>query len=134
MTVVQHGAKPKTRKNVEKRQFQLAGELIELVFDLVGGIIDEINEDNTKRDHFTIDTVSQSSEKWPTYNWVICDDEHKTAFDAKENVDWGHSHHELDLNFGSAGHELYWFKSGTFTRIGHGGYLNWAYDGIVINT
>jgi len=56
-----------------------------------------------KRDQFTINTVSQSSDKWLAYNWVICDDKHTTAFDGTENVDWGHSHYELDLNFGSAG-------------------------------
>lgn len=47
VTVVHHGIRPKTRKNVKKRQFQAAVEIVELVIDLVEGIIDEINEDNT---------------------------------------------------------------------------------------
>lgn len=76
VTVVHHGIKPKTRKNVGKRQFmgtaveqveeelveslveetknnvgkrqiQAAIEIVDLVIDLVEGIIDEINEDNT---------------------------------------------------------------------------------------
>ena len=42
-----HDIKPKSRKNVEKRQLQAAVEIVELVVDLVEGIIDEINEDNT---------------------------------------------------------------------------------------
>lgn len=72
VTVVHHRIKPKTRKNVGKRQFepveieevveslveeiennvgkrqiQAAIEIVDLVIDLVEGIIDEINEDNT---------------------------------------------------------------------------------------
>ncbi|EDR16023.1 uncharacterized protein LACBIDRAFT_301642 [Laccaria bicolor S238N-H82] len=117
------------------RQLQAAVEIVEAVIDLVEGIIDMINADNTKRDHFTIDTVTQSGQQWPGFNWVICDSDHTTAFDGTEGVDWGHSHHELDISLGrTVGYELYWLRSGTFTRNGDGGYLNWAYEGVVTGT
>lgn len=45
------------------RQLQAAVEIVEAVIDLVEGIIDMINADNTKRDHFTIDTVTQSGQQ-----------------------------------------------------------------------
>ncbi|KIJ93122.1 hypothetical protein K443DRAFT_409255 [Laccaria amethystina LaAM-08-1] len=91
---------------LETRQLQAAVEIVEAVVDLVEGIIDMINEDNTKRDQFT-------------------------------GTDWGHTHHELDISLGrtiGTRYELYWFRSGTFTRNGDGGYLNWAYEGVVTGT
>jgi hypothetical protein len=111
-----------------------AGEILGLVGDFVWGIIDAINHDITLRDQFTTKTVTDSGQKWPGFNWVICHTDHTTAFDGTQGTDWGHSHHELGLIFGSTGYELYWFKSGTFTRNGDGGYLNWAYEGVVTGT
>ncbi|EDR01178.1 ectomycorrhiza-regulated small secreted protein [Laccaria bicolor S238N-H82] len=115
-------------ENLETRQVEEAIEIVEAVVELVTGLIDAINEDNTKRGQFTIDTVTQSGEQWPGFNWVICHTDHTTAFDGTQGTDWGHTHHELDVTFGTIGFELYWFRSGTFTRNGDGGYLNWAYE------
>jgi len=121
-------------ENLETRQVEEAIEIVEAVVELVTGLIDAINEDNTKRGQFTIDTVTQSGEQWPGFNWVICHTDHTTAFDGTQGTDWGHTHHELDVTFGTIGFELYWFRSGTFTRNGDGGYLNWAYEGVVTGT
>lgn len=121
-------------ENLETRQVEEAIEIVEAVVELVTGLIDAINEDNTKRGQFTIDTVTKSGEQWPGFNWVICHTDHTTAFDGTQGTDWGHTHHELDVTFGTIGFELYWFRSGTFTRNGDGGYLNWAYEGVVTGT
>jgi len=132
MTIALNGT---SEKFLETRQLQAAVEIVEAVVDLVEGIIDMINEDNTKRDQFTVDTVTQSGQQWPGFNWVICHTDHTTAFDGTQGTDWGHTHHELDISLGrTIGYELYWFRSGTFTRNGDGGYLNWAYEGVVTGT
>ncbi|KIK00185.1 hypothetical protein K443DRAFT_100857 [Laccaria amethystina LaAM-08-1] len=120
-------------ENLETRQVQAAVEIVEAVVDLVTGLIDMVNEDNTKRDQFTVDTVTQSGQQWPGFNWVICHTDHTTAFDGTQGTDWGHTHQELDISFGTIGYEIYWFRSGTFTRNGDGGYLNVRIPVIAIN-
>ncbi|KIK00189.1 hypothetical protein K443DRAFT_615903 [Laccaria amethystina LaAM-08-1] len=128
------GIKRNLGENLKTRQIEEVAEMVIAIVDLVNDIIEEINQDNTLRDQFTQNTVSQSGQQWPGFNWVICHTDHTTAFDGVQGTDWGHSHHELGLNFGSMGYELYWFRSGTFTRKGDGGYINWAYEGVVTGT
>ncbi|KAJ3524035.1 hypothetical protein NMY22_g11178 [Coprinellus aureogranulatus] len=70
----------------------------------------------------------------PAWNWVICHTKHNTKFDGKQGKDWFHRHEEFPVSFHKTiGYEIYWFKKGTFTRRGDGGYLNWAYGGRIKN-
>ncbi|THV00213.1 hypothetical protein K435DRAFT_719190 [Dendrothele bispora CBS 962.96] len=75
------------------------------------------------------------SQKDSSFNYVVCHTEHDAKWDGKEGVDWSHSHQEFDIQVGGTiGYEIYAAKSGVFTRIGDGGFLNWAYKGAIINT
>ncbi|KIJ90964.1 hypothetical protein K443DRAFT_14790 [Laccaria amethystina LaAM-08-1] len=137
---VDNNIKQNSQEGLEARQIEeLIGAAIDLlpyVIDFFEGLIDTANEDNSKRSNFTKDVVTQSHQKWPHYNWVICHVKYETAFDGKQNTDWGKTHQELPLSWFdmTIGYDLYWFKSGTFTRVGDGGYINWAYDGAVTST
>ncbi|KAF8956008.1 hypothetical protein BDZ97DRAFT_2063174 [Flammula alnicola] len=47
------------------------------------------------------------------------------CFKGRRGVDWDHSHQEINVSVHkTVGFEIYWFKEGTFHRIGDGGYLN----------
>ena len=52
------------------------------------------------RSKFTLDTVVQSSEEYPNFNFDICYTEHTTQFVGDRGVDWSHSHHEVDMTLG----------------------------------
>lgn len=74
----------------------------------------------------------------------MCHTKHTTKFDGQKGKDWGHRHEEFKVSFGKTigyvrvscliripnlivppdSYEIYYFKSGTFTRQGDGGYLN----------
>ncbi|KAF9445743.1 hypothetical protein P691DRAFT_805237 [Macrolepiota fuliginosa MF-IS2] len=89
-----------------------------------------VQEDNNAREKFTQETIANGREKFPAFNWVICHVKHTTDFAGVNGRDWGHSHHEVDIKIGGTiGYEIYWFKSGTFSRQGDGGYINWAWSG-----
>ncbi|RDB16535.1 hypothetical protein Hypma_002708 [Hypsizygus marmoreus] len=125
---------------LEARQGQ-AGAAIDIasqaagaIGDIVGVIKAGIQADKDKRTHFTQDVIDQLNTKDPTLNYIMCHVKHSTAFDGEKGTDWGHSHQELDIDLGGTiGYEIYWAKSGTFTREGDGGYINWAYVGNVVS-
>ncbi|RDB14950.1 hypothetical protein Hypma_016151 [Hypsizygus marmoreus] len=110
------------------------GEVVEMIINVVGMIKAGIAEDKNKRSGFTQDLVKQMNSKNSKLNYVVCHTKHKTAFDGTQGTDWGHSHQEFDIKVGgTVGYEIYWAKSGKFTREGDGGYLNWAYIGNVVS-
>ncbi|KAF9445742.1 hypothetical protein P691DRAFT_675036 [Macrolepiota fuliginosa MF-IS2] len=111
-----------------------AGDAIELIAESVVKIVDiikqKVKEDKLKREQFTQETVANGRSQHPDFNWVICHVKHTTNFAGTQGKDWGHSHHEVDIQIGGTiGYEIYWFKSGTFSRQGDGGYMNWAWSG-----
>lgn len=102
---------------------------IKQIIDVIKGMI---AKDKERRGKFTVDLINRSKAKYPGYNWVMCHTKHTTKFDGQKGKDWGHRHEEFKVSFGKTiGYEIYYFKSGTFTRQGDGGYLNWAYSGRV---
>jgi len=111
------------------------GEIMDvgkMIIDVVGSIKAGIAADKKARSTFTQDLVNQMNSKNPKLNYVVCHTKHKAAFDGQQGKDWGHSHQEFDIKVGGTiGYEIYWAKSGKFTRQGDGGYLNWAYQGNV---
>ncbi|RDB14946.1 hypothetical protein Hypma_016156 [Hypsizygus marmoreus] len=115
---------------LEPRFVQAVVQVAKLIFNVVGRIKAGIKEDKNKRSGFTQDLVGQLNAKDPKLNYVICHTKHTTAFDGVSGKDWGHSHQEFDVKIGgTVGYEIYWAKSGKFTRKGDGGFLNWAYIG-----
>jgi len=110
-------------------------DVVKMVINIVGTIKGEIAADKAARSGFTQDLVGRMYKKNPKFTYFICHTEHTTAFTGKQGVDWGHSHQEFNVHFGkTVGYEIYWAKSGKFTRKGDGGYLNWAYIGNVKST
>ncbi|KAF9465411.1 hypothetical protein BDZ94DRAFT_1234573 [Collybia nuda] len=108
------------------------GDVVEIIMNVVGSIKAGIAQDKKNRGNFTQKLVGDMRAKSPQFNWVICHTKHKTAFDGTRGKDWGHSHQEFDVKIGgTVGYEIYYFKSGKFTRQGDGGFLNWAYIGNV---
>ncbi|KAF9458891.1 hypothetical protein BDZ94DRAFT_1312867 [Collybia nuda] len=126
-----------TSEDIEIRAGGVAGGVAEIAVDFGGAVVEIINAikngkamDEQTRGKFTQSVVDKLSAKDPSFNYVVCHTEHKTAFDGAEGKDWGHSHQEVDVQIGGTiGFEIYHLKSGKFTRVGDGGYLNWAYKG-----
>ncbi|RDB16393.1 hypothetical protein Hypma_002711 [Hypsizygus marmoreus] len=119
---------------LEARQVEIASQVIDMIGNVVTGLIGGIQADKDNRSKFTQDVVHGLNAQNPTLNYVICHVKHSTAFDGEKGTDWGHSHQEFDIKVGgTVGYEIYWAKSGTFTILGDGGYLNWAYFGNVKN-
>ncbi|KAF8079373.1 hypothetical protein FPV67DRAFT_115230 [Lyophyllum atratum] len=107
-------------------------DVAKMIIDVVGSIKAGIAADKNARSGFTQDTVGKMNKQNPKFNYIMCHTKHTTAFDGKQGVDWGHTHQEFDIKIGGTiGYEIYWVKSGKFTRKGDGGYLNWAYIGNV---
>lgn len=115
---------------LDSRRMGGVGDVVEMIINVVGSIKAGIAADKNARSGFTQDLVGKMNAKNPKFNYVICHTKHKTAFDGKQGTDWGHSHQEFDIKVGgTVGYEIYWAKSGKFTREGDGGFLNWAYIG-----
>ncbi|RDB17508.1 hypothetical protein Hypma_001227 [Hypsizygus marmoreus] len=91
-------------------------------------------DDDDYRGWWTKKAVSARWEQDSSFNYVVCHTKHSKNFDGKEGVDWFHMREKVDINgiiSGKSGimYDVYQFRSGTFTRLGDGGYLNWAYIG-----
>ncbi|PFH46858.1 hypothetical protein AMATHDRAFT_68961 [Amanita thiersii Skay4041] len=105
------------------------GKGIAKIVNLIKG---GIAKDKAERGRFTIHVVDQLKAKNPHLNYVVCHTKHTYKWDGQRGKDWDHSHQEFDVKIGGTiGYEIYWAKSGSFTRIGDGGFLNWAYWGNV---
>ncbi|RXW23738.1 hypothetical protein EST38_g2125 [Candolleomyces aberdarensis] len=108
--------------------------VVQGVIEVVKAIKGQIEHDKGRRGAHTSEFIAKSMAKFPQWNWVICHTKHSYKFDGTKGNDWFHRHEEFPVAFGKTiGYEIYWFKSGTFTRSGDGGYLNWAYGGNIKN-
>ncbi|KAJ2918935.1 hypothetical protein MD484_g1495, partial [Candolleomyces efflorescens] len=108
----------------------IARAAVQGVIKIVQLIKGKIEKDKSRRGNYTHEFIGKSMAQFPKWNWVICHTKHTKKFDGKQGKDWFHRHEEFKVSFGKTiGYEIYWFKSGTFTRKGDGGYLNWAYGG-----
>ncbi|EJD48393.1 hypothetical protein AURDEDRAFT_136092 [Auricularia subglabra TFB-10046 SS5] len=74
--------------------------------------------------------VDGMQKEFPDTNVVVCHTDHEADFDGEEDVDWAHTHFEIDISLGGTiGYEVYVGGSGTFKRNGDGGYMNWGWYG-----
>lgn len=122
------------RDQLDTRNPILIGIIRQAVVTIVRGLIQAIADDKLARADFTSSFISEARNNYPEFNWVICHVDHITQFDGVEGDDWGHGHEEFDIVIGgTVGYEVYYFGSGTFIRLGDGGFLNWAYGGNVIS-
>jgi hypothetical protein len=104
-------------------------EIIPLVIDIgkeiAGGIMGAINDDKEARSEFTQRLVSETRQKFPDRNVVVCHTKHHYKWDGVQGQDWSHQHQEFDIQLGGTiGYEIYITKGGEFFREGDGGYLN----------
>jgi hypothetical protein len=112
-----------------------------IVQGLIQGITSSLDDDDQRRSAFTQSTVAEGKRQFPQFNWVICHPRHSTDFFGVQGEDWGHSHEELPVTFGTIGYDIFWCKAGTFANHGDGGFINWAFlgfydrspDGSVLN-
>ncbi|KAF5346529.1 hypothetical protein D9756_010024 [Leucocoprinus leucothites] len=118
--------------SIERRQ---AADIAKSVGGLIKSILEGVQHDNEGREKFTKDIVAKGRQQYPDFNWVVCHVKHQTDFSGEKGKDWGHQHQEFDLQIGgTVGYEIYWLRSGTFRRQGDGGYINWAWQGVISGT
>ncbi|KAF5356951.1 hypothetical protein D9756_006373 [Leucocoprinus leucothites] len=118
--------------SIERRQ---AADIAKSVGGLIKSILEGVQHDNEGREKFTKDIVAKGRQQYPDFNWVVCHVKHETNFNGERGKDWGHQHQEFDLQIGgTVGYEIYWLRSGTFKRQGDGGYINWAWQGVISGT
>ncbi|KAF7436587.1 hypothetical protein PC9H_003420 [Pleurotus ostreatus] len=123
-------ALPQEMSLAERRSLGADAAMETLVTSVIQGLVGGVQLDNQKREAFTKEVVSEMRARFPQFNWIIVHVKHTTKFDGTRGVDWGHKHHELDIQIGGTiGYEIYNFKSGEFTRHGDGGFINWAFQG-----
>jgi hypothetical protein len=95
----------------------------------VAGLVNALQRgDDEKRSEFTQRTISELTQKYPDYNFVIT--HHKGS--KAEGPEVVHDHVELKMAAGSAGYEIFGSRKGQpfrFELNGDGGYLNWAFGG-----
>jgi hypothetical protein len=99
-----------------------------VAFGVAGLVTGLQRADNEKRSEFTQRTISELTQKYPDYNFVIT--HHKGS--KAEGPEVVHDHVELPMAVGSAGYEIFASRKGQpfkFVLNGDGGYLNWAFGG-----
>lgn len=98
------------------------------IANLVTGQIQKAQgNDNAKRSAFTQQFVQQASQQYPGYNVVIC--HNQCVVNGPQVV---HQHYELGMTVGTCGYDVFFSPKGkefTFTNLGDGGFINWAYEG-----
>ncbi|KAJ7903238.1 hypothetical protein B0H13DRAFT_2335194 [Mycena leptocephala] len=114
----------------EEEIVEAVSEVVKGVIDIFEGLEDGIKQDNINRGEFTQSMVGNLSAKQPDWNYVVCHTAHTAKWDGVEGTDWYHQHQEFDIQVGGS-YEIYGAASGEFTRRGDGGYLNWAWEGVV---
>ncbi|PPR05803.1 hypothetical protein CVT26_010153 [Gymnopilus dilepis] len=126
---------------ISEREFEEAsietrglGVVVKLVAKGITALVDlikgKIEKDKEYRSQWTSKMIGELRAKYPKFNFVICHTEHR--FTPKPNTRNGHFHREINVSFGKTiGYEIYWFQEGHFQRIGDGGWLNWAYAGVI---
>ncbi|KAJ8523242.1 hypothetical protein ONZ45_g330 [Pleurotus djamor] len=110
------------------------GRLVKLAADAIKkgfrAIQDGLKQDKNLRSDYTYRLIQELRSKYPQFNYVVCHTKHSYQWDGVKGVDWDHRHEEVDVKIGGTiGYEIYNARSGTFTRQGDGGFLNWAWGG-----
>lgn len=68
----------------------------------------------------------------PDTNILIVHPKHDFHPGGTKGVDWFHEHKEVDIQVGGTiGYEVYGFQDGWVKRYGDGGYINWAWNGVL---
>lgn len=96
------------------------------IFQAVGFALDQVKDDNQKREQFTKNFVDEARKQYPDYNIVIIHTPHS------REGNFIHEHHELPMTVGTCGYEAYFSKIGepfSLENQGDGGYINWAFAG-----
>lgn len=94
------------------------------VFEEIRGAFN-VKDMHEHQGRFTQSFVQAAREKYPEWNVLITCQQTDRHF-----VDEIHQHEELDLGiFGTRGYEIFFCKSGDFTRFGDGGFENWCFNG-----
>ena len=103
----------------------------------IGGAISSIisgakGQDDQKRENVIRNMVDGMAAHVPGANVVACHTKHEAKFDGEQGKDWIHQHFEVDISLGgTVGYELYMGNSGTFKRLGDGGFINWGYNAVL---
>ncbi|KAM6499512.1 hypothetical protein JOM56_005020 [Amanita muscaria] len=128
-------AKRLNGQNLDKRQLSKA------MFDIVTAIsvyADEYNHyRGFSRDNFTRNIVRALYQYNPHFNYIICHSDHNYDF----GDGWGTNVYNYWVTYEKnipgltlpPGFDVVVGKNGTFTRYGDGGFINWAYIGVVIS-
>ncbi|KAG5634914.1 hypothetical protein H0H81_000347 [Sphagnurus paluster] len=90
-------------------------------------------DDKDGRSQWTQDLVRQSFQRNPQFNYVVVHTRHSINFNGVRDVDWSVERYNYSLRIGSVPYDLYVFRSGTFSLLGDGGFLNWAFTGRVVS-
>ncbi|RXW23565.1 hypothetical protein EST38_g2319 [Candolleomyces aberdarensis] len=86
-------------------------------------------DDDAERGEFVLKTVAQTREDYPEFNVIIAHSDHTPSFEEP----CYHRHVEFDRPFphGTYGYEIYLARRGDFLLEGDGGYINWAWSGVI---
>ncbi|PWN40632.1 hypothetical protein IE81DRAFT_349050 [Ceraceosorus guamensis] len=103
-----------------------------LLEKVIGNLVEKAKQDKAMRIRFTQDTVNDMSKEYPDTNILIVHPKHDFHPGGTKGVDWFHEHKEVDIQVGGTiGYEVYGFQDGWIKRYGDGGYINWAWNGVL---
>jgi len=90
-------------------------------------------DDKAGRSAWTPKLVQDAYAQNSNFNYVVCDSKHNIKFDGVQDKDWSVRTYNYKLKIGSIPYKLYAFRSGVFSLLGDGGYLNWSFIGRVVS-
>ncbi|KAG5633410.1 hypothetical protein H0H81_008012 [Sphagnurus paluster] len=90
-------------------------------------------DDKAGRSQWTQDLVRDAYRQNPQFNYVVVCTRHSTNFNGVRDRDWSARTYRYGLKIGSITYTLYAFRSGVFSLLGDGGFLNWSYIGRVVS-
>ena len=88
-------------------------------------IIEGLRQGNALKSQFTTNFVKQARQQYPDWSVVV-------AHKSKVTGTSVHQHHEVKLEFGTYGYDIFFCRPGTrfdLWLIGDGGPINWEYAG-----
>lgn len=95
------------------------------VWEVVKDIFEAVEKQHEAQDKFTQSFVQTARERYPGKNALAICVGHDRNF---QNA--SHEHTELRVSLGrTVGYECYVFDSGTLTKRGDGGFINWCFNG-----
>jgi len=113
------------------------GKIVEVVKDgivaLVNKIKATIQKDKDRRDKYTQQFIEEFHKKYSHKNVIMCHPKHTAKWEGVRGKDWDKTHVKFRVKLGApVGYDVYWGGPGVFTNHGDGGYLNWAFIGVVL--